>query len=217
MARELELKYSSPSGVTPTLAELRTALSGSGYRLEAGGRRDHVDTYFDDPEQSLERSGLALRDRQAGERHVATLKSRGSAAAGLHERDELEVEVPAAPPPWPAEVVARLRGVAAPSALQPRMRVATAREVFVLHRGGVAAVELCFDAVTCSPPPSSGSDWAIDEVAFNEVELEALSSSVAGAELREIGAALEELLPLNLSDISKLERASALLAPFLND
>lgn len=217
MAREVELKYSSPSGDTPALEELRAAFASSGYELAAGERREQVDTYYDDPERSLERHGLALRDRQIGARHVATLKSRGSAVAGLHERDELEVEMAHAPPPWPAPLAERLRGVASPNTVGPLMRVATMREVFVLRRGGEAAVELAFDEVACTPLPVSGADWSIDEARFNEVELEAKSATVDGNELRAIGAVLEELLPLNLSDISKLERASALLAPFANE
>lgn len=222
MQRELELKYSSSSGVIPSLAELRAALEAVGYQLAKAVTREHIDTYYDDREGSLERHGLALRDRDTGGSHVATLKSRGSAVAGLHERDELELEAAHAPPPWPAGLVERIRPVASPQALQPRLRVATQRQVFTLLRAGSAVAELCFDEVTCTPPPIDDVDWAINEVGFNEVEIEALEvgvgeTGVDGAELRAIGAALEELLPLNLSDISKLERASALLAPFFND
>ena len=217
MAREVELKYSSPSGDTPTVDELRAAFAGSGYELSAGKRREQVDVYYDDPERSLERHGLALRDRQIGARHVAALKGRGSAVNGLHERDEFELEMATAPPPWPQELVARLRGVADLNSLRPRMRVATMREAFVMRRADVAVAELSFDEVTCTPLPASGADWSIDEARFNEVELEAKAASVDGLELRAIGAVLEGLLPLNFSDISKLERASALLAPFAND
>ncbi len=148
---------------------------------------------------------------------MATLKTRGSAVAGLHERDELEVEMAHAPPPWPAPLTERLQAVVPSDTLQPRMRVATQREVFVLRRAGEAVVELSFDEVACTPLPASGANSSIDEVRFNEVELEALSATVNGTKLRAIGAVLEELLPLNLSDISKLERATALLAPFAND
>lgn len=217
MPREVELKYSSPSGDTPALEELRAAFASSGYELSQGERREQVDTYYDDPERSLERHGLALRDRHISTLHVATLKSRGSAVAGLHERDELEVEMAHAPPPWPAVLRDRLGAVVLIDSLRPRMRVTTMRHRFVLRRSGEAVVELSFDEVVCTPLPMSGTEWSIDEVHFNEVELEALNATVDEAELRGIGAALEELLPLNLSDISKLERATALLAPFASD
>lgn len=217
MAREVELKYSSPSGDTPALVELRAAFASSGYELSTAESREQIDTYYDDPERNLERHGLALRHRQTGTRHVATLKSRGSAVAGLHERDELEVEVAQAPPPWPAELAQRLREAASTDELLAHMRVTTMREAFVLRRAGEDVVELSFDEVVCTPLPASGANALIDEARFNEVELEAMAATVDGAELRAVGAVLEGLLPLNLSDISKLERASALLAPFADD
>ncbi|NLG08026.1 MAG: CYTH domain-containing protein [Deinococcales bacterium] len=219
MALERELKFSSPEGLVPAREELDQALAPTGYAVAERGLERQVDVYYDDAAASLQRAGLALRVRARGGQRLATLKSRGSVLDGVHERDELEAELAAdAPPPWPAPLLAQLP-TADPAALAPRMVIATDRHLFVVLRRGAPVAELAFDEVVCRPASEVEGEYAIDEALFHEVELEALGRGAAGApltaaELRAIGEALQALLPLYPSDISKLERAASLLAPF---
>ncbi|HSD44914.1 MAG TPA: CHAD domain-containing protein [Burkholderiales bacterium] len=56
-----------------------------------GGRKLALETvYYDTPEADLAHAGVALRLRRDGDRWVQTLKGGGTAAAGLHARDEIE-------------------------------------------------------------------------------------------------------------------------------
>lgn len=218
MARELELKYSSLEGVVPSLHELEAALSGLGLTVAPGGTREQTDVYYDDQQGTLQRGALALRVRSSAGGRVAAVKGRGDAVAGLFERDELEAPMPqraGAVSPWPAAVAERLAGVPGLGPLEKRLEIRTTREVFSLSRAGRPFAELLFDEVRCRPP-AGADDALIEEAAFSEVEVEAAAGTSA-AELRLVGAALQELLPLVAGSVSKLERAAALLAPFLAD
>jgi len=236
MPRELELKYSSLEGRVPGVAELAGALAPLGLQVEGRGTRRQEDVYYDDAEGTLAAAGLALRVRAigcagavggagaVGRARVVAVKGRGDAVAGLFEREELEAPLagPAAgrggaadaAVDWPAPIAARLAGVVDLPALAPVLEIVTLREVFTLGRAGEPVAEVAFDEVTCRPPRAGAAGALIEEAAFSEVEVEALGEGTA-LELRRVGAALEALLPLVAGDVSKLERASALLAPFL--
>lgn len=227
MALELELKYSSPDGQVPALAELESALAQLGYSVTEPGLRRQTDTYYDDDAATLQLAGLALRVRQVErvdpdngqltQRMLATLKSRGNVLHGVHERDEYESELaPGEPLPWLDELVTRLPRLDLQQ-LTPRMLIVTDRHVFRIDRAGEAVAELVFDEVHCRPPQALLDGYSIDEIVFHEVELEALGGAADGAVLTAIGEALQELMPLNPSDISKLERATSLLAPFADE
>ncbi len=220
MAVERELKYSSPEGLVPDIEELSAALAPAGCTALDLGEMRQVDLYYDDDDSTLLHAGLALRVRERGGRRIATLKSRGSVINGVFERDEFEEDVgDNAPPPWPEALAAHVPTVDLDD-LKPRMVITTDRHRFALRRGGRPVAELAFDEVVCRPAAEVFDDYTIDEALFHEVEIEALSAAdVLGAplsaeDLKLIGAALQDLLPLYPSDISKLERATSLLAPF---
>lgn len=223
MGQERELKYSSPEGRVPELHELEAALAPLELQVSPPHLREQTDTYFDDPELSLERAKLALRVRSRSGSRVAAVKGRGSVVSGLFEREEIEAPLGPGPtaaageaerrPRWPAVVAQRLEGVIDPARLAPRLVIGTTRVAFALSRHGDAVAELAFDEVSCRPP-AGGTDALIDEVLFSEVEIES-AGETSNDELRRIGAALGELLPLVPGDVSKLERATVLLAPFL--
>lgn len=222
MALERELKYSSPEGVVPALQELLAALAPLGAGATELGARQQTDVYFDDPAGTVQGAGMALRIRTTGGARVATLKSRGSVIDGVHERDEFEVALPpaaaGAPQEWPAGFATHLPHTDM-SQLQPRMLISTLRHRFTLLQDGAPVAELAFDEVACRPAAEVALSYSIDEVLFHEVELEALVTGsrqpVSAERLSEYGAALQGLLPLYPSDITKLERAATLLAAFL--
>jgi len=160
-----------------------------------------------------------MRERRIGQRRLVTLKWAGSVTGALHQRQELELETS----DWPPEVLAALPEGVAVSDLVPQLELITQRTRFLVRqracpepgsegsqgagRRGVALAELAFDEVSAQRPGHDAS------VHFLEVELEALS---AGAdELARLAAALQELLPLAESSVSKLERATALLEPLV--
>lgn len=225
MALERELKYSSPDGTVPALAELVTALAALGATATDLGAATHYDVYYDDDARSVQRAGKALRVRSGAGRRVAALKSRGSVMHGVHERDELEEELEfgpegsgaAARPRWPGSFGHLLPDVDL-NALGPRMLIVTERHRFTVLQDGAPVAELAFDEVVCRPAAEVALSYAIDEVMFHEVELEALSAGgrapVAADRLAQYGAALQAIMPLYPSDITKLERAATLLAAF---
>jgi len=220
MPRELELKFSSVTGNVPEAGELAAALAPLGLNVERRGARRQDDVYFDDATHTLAARGLALRVRTSGGTRVAAVKGRGEPVAGLFEREELEAPLGGAAwdganstVAWPEPIAARLAGLVDLGSLAPVMEIVTRRDVFTLGRGGAEVAEIAFDEVACRPP-RTGPGALIEEAAFSEVEVEALGATTA-AELRAVGSALEALVPLVAGGVSKLERATVLLAPFL--
>lgn len=221
MALERELKFTSPDGRVPALAEIRSALAAVGADATELDPVTHVDVYFDDEALSVQAAGMALRVRSSDGSRLATLKSRGSVMQGVHERDELEVPLPedtgGRPQPWPPEFQPHLPGVDL-NRLEPRMIITTERHRFTVLEEGAPIAELAFDEVTAQPAAEVALRYAIDEVGFHEVELEALAAggraAVSADQLARYGDALQDLVALYPSDISKLERAATLLAAF---
>lgn len=215
---ERELKYSSPDGHIPALAELNEALKPTGTSATDAGLVTQTDVYYDDDQRSVNASGMALRIRTVAGVRRATVKSRGSVMHGLHERHEFEEDLPAGMGlDWPDSLAARLPGVALQE-LSPRMIISTQRRRFNLSKQGHRVAELAFDEVVCKPAAEVALSYSIDQAAFHEVELESLAERGSGAlsaeELRQIGQALQDLVNMYPSDITKLERAATLLSAF---
>jgi inorganic triphosphatase YgiF len=84
---EIELKL-----LVPPEALLRIDRHPAVRLVRRGGARKLAlaTVYYDTPEAELARAGMALRLRRDGARWVQTLKGGGTAAAGLHARDEIE-------------------------------------------------------------------------------------------------------------------------------
>lgn len=90
MARELEVKMS-------LTAEAQTAAAGwlvSRPQAVDGEVTELVNTYYDTPSGELNRQAIALRVRQAGNRFIQTLKTRGEFKDGAHQRQEWEWDLP---------------------------------------------------------------------------------------------------------------------------
>ncbi|MBS3934356.1 MAG: CYTH domain-containing protein [Truepera sp.] len=215
MKLEREHKFSLDAAELPDPWVLKHDLALAGFELLPEGKHEQRDRYLDTPDRRLKQAGLAMRERRIGQRRLVTLKWAGSVTGALHQRQELELETSG----WPPEVLAALPEGVAVTDLAVQLELTTQRTRFLVMqqacpepgsegsrgagRRGVALAELALDEVSAHRP---GHDVSIH---FLEVELEALS---AGAdELARLAAALQELLPLAESSVSKLERATALL------
>lgn len=199
MKLEREHKYSLDAAQLPDPWVLKHDLALAGFELLPEGKHEQRDRYLDTPNRRLKQAGLALRERRIGQTRRVTLKWAGKVEGALHQRQELELEASG----WPPEVLAALPEGVAVSDLVPQLELTTQRTRFFVTQQGMTLAELAFDEVSAQRP---GHDVS---VYFLEVELEALS---AGAdELARLSAALQELLPLAESSVSKLERAISLL------
>lgn len=199
MKLEREHKFSLNAAELPDPWVLKHDLALAGFELLPEGKHEQRDRYLDTPNRRLKQAGLALRERRIGQTRRVTLKWAGKVEGALHQRQELELEASG----WPPEVLAALPEGVAVSDLVPQLELTTQRTRFFVTQQGMTLAELAFDEVSAQRP---GHDVS---VYFLEVELEALS---AGAdELARLSAALQELLPLAESSVSKLERAISLL------
>lgn len=169
----------------------------------ASTRRVHS-VYYDTPERSLLRAGLALRLRSDGGRWLQTLKTEGQAAAGLHVREEWEWPLPgqaldfallATTPEAKLFRSPKLR-----AALRPAFATDFERTSLRLAFADGSSAELCLDSGTIR----AGRRAA----AISEIELELIAGSPA--RLFEFARQLVERVPLRLGGASKAERGYAL-------
>ena len=63
MPLERELKFSVLDAYVPSLSELRAALEGTPYEVQAAPLQEIEDRYFDDEVRSLRSAGVALPSR----------------------------------------------------------------------------------------------------------------------------------------------------------
>ncbi|HSD62075.1 MAG TPA: CYTH and CHAD domain-containing protein, partial [Burkholderiales bacterium] len=200
MAQEVELKLRLPP---EALAKLRrTALPGAVPGARGVSEQLHS-IYFDTPELTLRRAGLALRLRRVGRRWVQTLKGGGGAEAGLHRRAEWEGAVPG-----PELDLSRLRIPEAALLHQPEVRDAL-RPVFttefrrrrrLLRFEGGDTVEYCVDR----------GEVRTEHAALPICEIELELKSGSPQRLFDLGFVLARALPVRLEGASKAERGYAL-------
>jgi inorganic triphosphatase YgiF len=169
----------------------------------ASTRRVHS-VYFDTPERTLLRAGLALRLRSDGARWLQTLKTEGQAAAGLHQREEWEWPLPGAALDFGVLATTpeakRFRAPRLRAALGPVFRTEFDRTSLRLAFADGSLAELCLDrGVIRSGRRAS---------AISEAEIELLSGSPV--RLYELALELRERVPLRLGQASKAERGYAL-------
>ncbi|CAE6483756.1 CYTH domain-containing protein [Nitrosomonas nitrosa] len=88
MPKEIELKLSLPAHCVKHLLHIPLLDNLS---ISAPPRQKLHTVYYDTPELTLKNQRCALRLRQSGNVWIQTIKTEGSAASGLHERDEWEV------------------------------------------------------------------------------------------------------------------------------
>lgn len=196
---EIELKLSLPASSVD-------ALKADPLLARARATRKRLDNiYFDTPDHALAQARIGLRLRKDGRRWLQTVKSGGSAQAGLHQRDEIEFAVSGKALEW-----APLAGTEFEAVLEPlrqqlgaRFRTLFTRDVRRLVGPSGAEIELAIDQGEII----AGKTWKSRET-ICELELELKSGSAD--DLFEIALELAACHPLTLSNRSKAERGDAL-------
>ncbi len=144
MTMEIELKLRFPAAdagalmADPLLATVR----GSRPRRK---RLDNI--YFDTPERALASARIGLRLRKDGRQWLQTVKSGGTAQAGLHRRDEIEFAVAGRSLEWTplegTQFLTLLEPVKAQ--LVPQFRTRFTRDIRLLRGPTGAEIELAID------------------------------------------------------------------------
>jgi len=167
--------------------------------------QEHVDRYFDSAGFDLWRHGFALRVRSADGRHVQTLKGGGSALAGLHQRTELETEIPSEEPDL--DLFARQLKEALPQLARLQMPVLapvfvnrSKRSSWMLELPDGVQVECALDIGELQHGERS--------VPVRELELEIKQGEPV--RLYELAQQVHAALPVRLEHVSKAERGYAL-------
>ena len=89
MATELEIKLTLSESAQQQALSWLLSLP----QAERGGHKTLINRYFDTPDAALNQARAALRVRQAGDRYIQTLKTRGEFVNGAHNRQEWEWEL----------------------------------------------------------------------------------------------------------------------------
>lgn len=196
---EIELKLSLPASSVE-------ALKADPLLAKARKTRKRLDNiYFDTPDHTLMQARIGLRLRKDGRRWLQTVKSGGSAQAGLHSREEIEFAVSGKALEWAPLARTEFETVLAPirQQLVPQFRTLFIRDIRRLIGPSGAEIELAIDQGEIIAGKNGKKREAICEL-----ELELKSGSVD--DLFALALALASRHPLTLSNRSKAERGDAL-------
>jgi triphosphatase len=190
MAREQELKLAVAQASWPVITAWLE--EGGAQRLPMRALRN---TYFDTPDGQLNRQRIALRIRQHGEDYIQTLKTKGTATRGLHDRQEWD---------WPLEEFRLDTAALKESPIKTIVERDFLQSVFStdfersawLWQEGDRVIEYALD----KGEVRSGNARA----AISEVELELKGGDAAA--LTEQATALSRICPVFLSPVSKAEQ-----------
>jgi triphosphatase len=204
MYTEIELKLRLPWEVVNQLQRSQLIKSLS---ISPAITKKLYSVYYDTDDHDLRRKDVALRLRRDGRRWVQTIKGRGGATAGLHQRYEWEVPVPHARPDLtkisdPA-IVNLFDSASLREKLRPLFTTEFNRSKRILRLTD-GEVEFCLDRGTITAGNAS--------VVFSEIELELKSGNPAS--LFQLALDLLAVVPLRLENSSKAERGYALAAGF---
>lgn len=196
--RELELKLEIEAEGSDALIDhplLRDTI---------GGPRHTHSVYYDTKKKALQRAGVSLRVRRAGDSYVQTVKANGKASAGLFDRSEWEE--PIAGPAPELDRVRNLTSVldkeAVRAALNPVFETLIERRTGLLDWQG-ARIEVVIDRGTVVAGKR--------QEPVLEVELELLDGPPQA--LFDLARALQSAVPLRLGVLTKSERGARLARP----
>ncbi|MCY7398095.1 MAG: CHAD domain-containing protein [Sphingomonas bacterium] len=187
--QELELKLE----LTPESADRLGKLASLRRKRCVCTRLESV--YFDAPGHPLRAQGVSLRVRRCGDTFTQTVK-RGSAAAGLFQRDEWEHRVDGFEPElrdFDARPLRKIRHLS--GELEPVVRIDVDRTIWLVDRNR-SQIELALDRGTVRAGPQ--------QAPIVELELELKSGNPA--DLFDLARDIGKSIPLRLSALSKADR-----------
>jgi inorganic triphosphatase YgiF len=197
---EIELKLAAAAG---DLAAVRRALLGMAGR-DKPALRNLTSTYFDTADRLLQRSGLTLRVRKQGNRHIQTVKAEDAAAAMMFERGEWEDTIGGDTPVRDApNSGAHLPGALDGAALRPVFRTIVRRAVIMVTPDERTEIEGALDEGEIRSAETGRSE------PICEVELEAKRGDPTA--IYDIGLQLAEIARLRIEIRSKSERGYRLV------
>ena len=194
MAVEIELKLR----IAPEqLARLKRHALLRAHQATRPVTRRIYNIYYDTPKLELHESGMALRLRHAGRQWLQTLKGGGSVKAGLHQRNEWEVQVRGPELDFDFPGAADWKAHLPPSLhkkLQPVFVTDFSRNSRILNFQG-AQIELCMDQGEVSAGQHN--------MPICEIELELKSGD--SRQVFELALAILDIVPFELEVVSKAE------------
>jgi triphosphatase len=191
--REVELKFYLPPGSRAAL-EASPALAAAEPK-----QQHHVTTYFDTPDNLLDRTGLTLRVRRSGDTHTQTVKSRANGRGVATSRREWEWRIGQDEPDVGRLAETRALAMAATAIkdrLEPVFVTDIRRTTRLLHLDDHTVVEAAIDEGSIEAGPAREP--------VSELELE-LKGGCIGPVCR-LAAELHTLAPLWISPESKATR-----------
>ncbi len=200
--RELEIKFSTDS---PGLKAAFESPALGGVPGKGPSARSLVSTYFDTPDRTLNKRGIALRVRRSGRSApIVGVKWLPLSHNDVFSRGELEARGGGGAPDlklFGEEIAAELREIIGDRTLEPQFETRIRRRTRLVN-AGTAQIEIAFD---------DGEIVAGDRRApVTEVELELKSGDAS--ELYGFAAHAVEALPFRLDVTSKSERGFRLVA-----
>ena len=199
MISEVEAKFSVPD--SETFRRLKSLETLAGFELSKGRLVAVHDSFLDTAGRKLSSAGYVLRIRESGGKAFATLKGKGKIKGAIHEREELECEIPGVRTPlaeWPkSKVREKLLSLTGNSPLLPLFEQMQSRFVRAIEKEGREIAELSLDEVSVA-----GKTGALN---YSEIEAE-LKPEGTRADLKRIAEALISEHRLSPEPCSKFAR-----------
>lgn len=201
MPTEIELKLRLPPAA---IARLQRNPLLKSLSISNSVTRKLYSVYYDTPDFALRRNGIALRLRREGKQWIQTSKGGGSAAAGLHQRDESEAPVLKAQPDFTKisnpQLIKLISTASLREQLRPLFTTVFNRNTRTLRLPDGGEAEFCLDRGTIIAGDISAP--------ICEIELELKSGSPLP--LFQLAQDLLHDIPLRLENVSKAERGYVL-------
>ncbi|MGH2518017.1 MAG: CHAD domain-containing protein [Ktedonobacterales bacterium] len=201
---EIEAKYAILGPLNPTAL---SSLDAGPYHLYFEGESHHQDTLLDTPSRAITSGGQTLRLRRGGDHAVLTYKGPNRGSNGIHEREEVEVQLAETAESdyhqWPNEIMERVSALIGDDPLVPLVKLYIHRHRWKIERDDQIVGEMVLDQGIIS---AGGRTARVHEL---EVELKGEGER---DDLREIGDVLLAKLPLQPQPRGKLQRGLALLS-----